>query len=949
MDLQLKRAKEVFELAIELDPPARERLVSKACVGDSELRGAVDSLLREHDKSGDLLDTKAGGARLRGSGVMPEQVAHYRVIEKVGSGGMGAVWKAEDTQLRRTVALKFLSSETLDNEEVKARLIREAQAAASLDHSNICAVHGIHEEEGETFIAMAYIDGPSLADKIAQRPLPLEEALDIAIQIAEGLQEAHEKGVVHRDIKPQNVMLTAKGQVRIMDFGLAALAGRSRITKSGTMLGTPAYMAPEQLEGAEVDRRADVWAFGCVLYEMLTQRTPFAAESEQAIAHRILEVEPEPVTACRARLPMDLERIIGKALAKDAGQRYQYLEDLLVDLKGLRRSLESGDPAVAELGHASPGPDGLPQRHPLQRRVRVLRAGLAVATVAVAILGWLVIGDKPQVTPLTRFAFTPSVGFKSEFGPTADYSLVLVSPNGRHIAFVGEEEPERVWVRDLNREKPRVLEDTEQARQLFWSPSSDYIGFLAPGELKKVSVVDGGVQRICRIDHADSAWFTWSPDGDSIVFLANDDLYEVNAGGGSPNVLVTREELAEMSGKPLSQRSNPAALHFLPTKAGARIVLYAEGTLLNRVLTVHDLDSGDRAALVDGTEVQYSPTGHLIYRARGDLWALPFSLDNVEATGDSFLLAEDAARPSVSRDGTLVYTDPQRPLQRLVWRDRSGRRIGEIGQAHHSISRIRLSPDQDRVVFMAIEKANTDLWVYNLENGTRSRVTDHLAVDYSPAWSPTGEQVVFSSNRSTNDYDIFLGSLSGRGGELELSDDGEREVVNDWSADGRYILYRKGSPETDADLWYLERLSDDRWDSHPLVQTRFSEGQSSLSPDGRFVAYASNQSGEFEIYVRPFKQGDGEWRVSVGGGRSPLWRGSEVFYKAPDNTLMSVSVLTNTKFRHAEPVPLFAAGAGDYDVSVDGQRVVVVEPAAGSQARAIHVVQNWYEEFRDRE
>jgi serine/threonine protein kinase len=271
-------------------------------------------------------------------------ISHYKITQKLGQGGMGVVWKAEDTQLRRTVALKFLSSDTLEEQEVKARLIREAQAAASLDHPNICAVHGIHEEDGETFIAMAFIDGPSLAGKIKERPLPLEEALDIAIQIGEGLKEAHEKGIVHRDIKPANIMMTRKGQAKIMDFGLASLAGRSKLTKSGTTLGTPAYMAPEQLQAKQADHRADIWALGCALYEMLAQRTPFAAEYEQAIAYGILSEDPEPVTAVRSGIPVELDRVIAKALAKAPGERYQTVSDLMVDLRSLRKKLEPGHP-----------------------------------------------------------------------------------------------------------------------------------------------------------------------------------------------------------------------------------------------------------------------------------------------------------------------------------------------------------------------------------------------------------------------------------------------------------------------------------------------------------------------------------------------------------------------------------------------------------------------------
>ena len=379
-------------------------------------------------------------------------ISHYKILERLGKGGMGEVWKAEDTQLRRTVALKFLSSDAIDNEEIKARLIREAQASAALDHPNICHVYGIHEENGETFIAMAYIDGPSLAEKIKERPLPLDEALNIAIQIAEGLQEAHEKGIVHRDIKPHNVMLTAKGQVKIMDFGLASLAGRSKLTKSGTTLGTPAYMAPEQLEGRDVDRRADIWALGCVLFEMLTQRTPFAAEYEQAIAYGILNEEPEPVTALRSGLPTEIDRVLSRALAKDPAERYQHADDLVVDLRKLARPAKSSasaavPPAAVGVERPPEGPSGpVNTGRPIWRKALPWALGMGFAAL---LLVGVVNREPPQTIPYLRFAIQPA----------GSVSEAAISPDGRSVAYVAESDGVMdLFVQDFEADEPRRLE-----------------------------------------------------------------------------------------------------------------------------------------------------------------------------------------------------------------------------------------------------------------------------------------------------------------------------------------------------------------------------------------------------------------------------------------------------------------------------------------------------------
>jgi len=803
--------------------------------------------------------------------VVGRTISHYKILEKLGEGGMGVVYKAEDTQLRRIVALKFLSSETVGNEDVKARLIREAQASASLDHPNICAVHGIHEEQGQTFIAMAFIDGPALADKIKERPLPLGEALGFAIQIAEGLQEAHEKGIVHRDVKPHNVMLTAKGQIKIMDFGLASLAGRSKLTKSGTTLGTPAYMAPEQLEGRDVDRRADIWALGCVLYEMLAQRTPFDAEYEQAIAYGILNEAPEPVSAQRADVQPEVDRIIAKALAKGREQRYQHADDLLVDLralaeelksdrspglsgpKKLAEQLESGSSRVLAGTAAATQGDALSRRDAMLaasqqdsapgRKLRAFQAAFGVtAALAVGLLAVAVthFREAPPERPVRRFTVIP------EDIPRLAHGWTAISPDGKHIVYISGGDERAVWVRDIDGLVPRRLPQTEGAARPFWSPDSEFVGFGAGGELKKISVQGRTPTTLCPLPANNFAGGAWSPDGERVVFGSGGptSLFEVSARGGQAERLFDHApmEMGPYVGSP----------HFLPVEAGVDALVFDVGDSANRKLAVRNLETGEWDALGAGIYPIYSPSGHILYQTDSyetGLWALPFSIETLKPTGEAFPIDENSRFPSVAKDGTLVSVERRGDgLKQLVWRNRAGEKLGEIGQPQESLAHPALSPDGRYVAVRSNEGGNADIWVHSVERPIKRRLTLDSALDSRPQWSPSGREIAFQSGRGG--INVIFRRASDGTGEAELLVG--TEVIKrpwGWSRDGNYFVYTS-LEQGNSDLWYLKRKGDGAgFESVPFLVTPFSEIAPNLSPDGRFLAYCSDVSGEDQVYV----------------------------------------------------------------------------------------------------
>ena len=849
---------------------------------------------------------------------------------------------------------------------------------------------------------MAYVEGQSVKQKIEARPLKLDEALDIAIQTAQGLKAAHQKEIVHRDIKPANLMLTAEGQLKVMDFGLAQLAEQSRLTKTATMLGTPAYMSPEQVQRLPTDRRTDIWSLGVVIHEMVTGCLPFEGERQEAVLYAIGNEEPEPPTALRSRVPLELDRIVEKALAKSPDERYQHVEEMIVDLKSLSKKLAAGKstvlrthPAAAPIdagaqravsSAVSPGvgvrSDLAPQKHAVPggpaRKLRLhqaLFAATAIALLAVSLVHFRETPPEAPEAPLRRFAFTPP----EAVGATPFSTNVAISPNGKHIAFITAGSEGKLWVQDLDQRQPRAIDGTEGAYEPFWSPDSDFIGFAAAGELKKVSVQGGLAIRLCELLPGTSRqrrdkppeFFggTWSPDGEVIVFSSHAPnvtpaLYEVPGRGGTPNLLISPEESEGSPGGPTGGIVWP---HFLPSEAGARVLVFSFGSRTESTMMVQNLETGQRELLGPGAMLVYSPSGHLVYQSAPrtyDLWALPFSLDTLRAAGEAFPISENSRGPTVAADQTLVYLDGTGlGQQQLVWLDRRGEKTGEIGRVQETIGSPALSPDGRLVAVTATEGSNQDVWVYDIARGVRTRLSSDPERDRRPVWSPAGDEVAFTSYRAGNS-DIFLRQADGSGEEQVLVATPLPELLSDWSRDGKYLLYHLGDPETGDDLWYLERNEDGSgWEPHPFLQLPFGERVPRFSPDGRYVAYVSEESGQFEVYVQPFPEGGRKVTVSSNGGTRVRWSrdGKELFY-VDGQTLVAVSVSSGSSFSVGSATRLFehpgleppsnVAIYAPYDVSVDGQRFILAERvSAGGEAPgpSIRVVMNWFAEFSDRQ
>ncbi len=818
-----------------------------------------------------------------------QTISHYRVLEKLGEGGMGVVYKAQDTRLDRTVALKFLASHLLGDDEAKARFLREAKAAAGLDHPNVCTVYEVGEAEGKTFLAMALIEGDSLEDLIEKGPLPLEKALDMGRQVAEGLEAAHEKGVIHRDIKPANIMVDPKGRASIMDFGLARLTEASRLTKTDQTVGTAAYMSPEQLQGAETDHRTDIWALGCVLYEMVAGARAFRGEYQQALAYEIVNQQPEPLTGVRAGLPMELDFITGKCLSKDAAERYRTAADVAVDLSALFKKVESSATRMHSVVATPPAPaQAAVSRGQWTWLPWALFAVTALSLIAMTFLR----NGSDERSPL-RLSLAPPEG--QAFPDTAFQGPPVISPDGSKLAFVADGS---LWVRPLAADEPRRLSSTEDATYPFWSPDSDAIAFFAGAKLRIAPVGGGPVREVCNAPEGRGG--AWRDDG-VIVFAPGvyTPIYQVQASGGEA-AQVTALDDRRGEGSHRMPR-------FLPDGRFLFVTQYTEpdrdklciGAVSDA--TEPTVPAAEDCFLRVDSRAWYAPAldpggvGHLLYVYSGSLLAQPFDPEALRFAGEAALLESNvfngglrrAGDFSVSTNGILTlgsagaYFSPTR----LVWFDRNTRQLTQVREPGQYRGRLDLLPRGDAALVTSISPQSTGrVTRIDLDSGTSNDLVSDASsyLEGYAVGSPDGEEIVFARDGAGSNLLVRRPSR-GVGAEEILTENSQKHYPTDWVG-GRtpFVLYQLGARNSNSDVWLLPLNGGD---PRPLIATDASELGAVVSPDGRWVAYVSDRTGRQEVFVQSMDGPSGSSQISLDGGLAPRWRsdGQELYFLSLDS------------------------------------------------------------------
>jgi Tol biopolymer transport system component len=867
------------------------------------------------------------------------QLGHYQIVSALGKGGMGEVWRARDTTLGREVAIKTLPDEFAQDVDRLVRFEREARLLASLNHPNIAGIHGLEEHGGTRFLVLELVEGDTLADRIQQGPIPVEEALKLALQIAEALEAAHERGVIHRDLKPGNIKVTDEGQVKVLDFGLAkAFAGETgdvgvsnsptlsmAATQAGVILGTAAYMSPEQAKGRPTDTRADVWAFGCVMFEMLTGRQVFAAEDVSTILARVLDRDPD-FTALPKDLHPRLRDVLRRCLQKNAKQRYHAIADVRFDIESVL-----ADPSGVLVHSEAAAARGVPQS-----KLPWIAAVVTGAVVAGAIV--LDVRPAPVNLPETRLDIaTPA---------TDEPTSLAVSPDGRYVAYrAAAGGTHQLWLRSLDSDVAYPLPGTADGFLPFWSPDSRSIGFVSNQQLRRIDI-DGGASRLLRSAARFGAAF--GPDSSLLFTVTNTaPIYRIPLELGTP-VAVTSLE---------SSQAGHRLPRFLPD--GRHFLFYATGTPDARGVYIGSLDSMETRRLVAADSIAvFAPPEHVLYALGETLYAQRLDLETLQLSGTPFVVANNVAlnssifgsvAASVSSTGIVAYRRAMTETRQFSWVDRSGRQLEVVGQVETALSTqttriVEISPDAETVALVRSVEGNLDVWLIDTARGVPRPFTTDRAFDLGAVWSPDGARLVFASSRHSGQYDIFEQSArSGDAARLILQT-AENKNVSDWSSDGRFVLYTSQTSETGArDIWALPM---DGGEPFVVLQTDFEEHLPRFSPDVDWIVYESNQSGRVEVYAQAFPGPGVAWPISTGGGELPAWSadGRAIFYLDPDNRLMRVAVSfgPDGTLDAGVPVALFDVPArSGYAVARDGERFLINAPVGAEVTSPITVILNW--------
>lgn len=890
-----------------------------------------------------------------------DRVGPYEIAELLGAGGMGEVYRARDAKLGRDVALKILPELFTNDPDRLVRFRREAQLLASLNHPNIGQIYGFEDSStssgqagGQHALVLELVEGPTLADRIARGPVPLDDALPIARQIADALEAAHDQGIIHRDLKPANIKVRDDGTVKVLDFGLAkaldpvstssaesknspTVTGHG--TQLGLILGTASYMSPEQARGKAADRRADTWAFGIVLYEMLTGRQTFDGDTITDVIASIVQREPD-WTRLPPETPARVHRLLRRCLEKDPRRRLRDIGDARLDLvDAIEGRPEIGDSSAMAGRRRSPG-------------LAWWAAAATVAALLLAALRWLVPPAPPERV-VTRLDVASA--------PTSEPGSFALSPDGRQLVFAGNSSTgvQQLWLRSMDQTTARQLAGTDDAIQPFWAPEGRSIGFFAGGRLKRLDLGTGLIQILAVAPAARGG--TWSR-GDVIVYAPGTatGLMRISAAPGGQASPITQKLPGQYSNR---------WPQFLPD--GRRFLFSTFlGQPESRGLYLASLDGGAPRRLLTADEAGsfaplYAPPGFLLMVRQSVLLARRFDPDHPEANAEALPIADklgaDAATfrasVSVSMNGVLAHRTGGIERRQLVWMDRSGRVLGHVGAPDDdALSYPSLSPDGRHVAVSRVVDGNGDLWIVDVARGTQRRFSTDPSPDLAPLWSPDGSQIAFRSARPGS-FDLFIKSTTGPDDEQKVAVDGNLKSWLDWSSDGRTILYVSLDPVTAADVWAYPIGGDRK--PFPVLRTPFDEVDAHFSPDGRWIVYRSNESGPYEIYVRPFPGPGTNQLVSTKGGQQPRWGrdGKEVFYLSPGGQMMAAAVKVSSDGRSitsGAPVALFpvriasgtyvstagAAGRAQYDIARDGRFLLNVGVDDYAQP-PISVVLNW--------
>ncbi|MGH9730233.1 MAG: protein kinase domain-containing protein [Candidatus Acidiferrales bacterium] len=892
----------------------------------------------------------------------------YEIVAPLGAGGMGEVYRARDTRLDRIIAIKILPQHLTEMADAKQRFEREARAISSLNHPHICALYDVGHQDGTDFLVMEYLEGETLAKRLEKGALPTAELLRIAIEIADALDKAHRKGILHRDLKPSNIMLTKSG-AKLMDFGLAKAAGGGEapaltsltqslnpsarstpVTAQGTIVGTFQYMAPEQMEGKEADARSDIFSFGAVLFEMATGKRAFEGKTTASVIAAILEREPPAISSVQPMSPPALDRTVKICLAKDPDERFQSAHDVKLQLEWIR---EAGSQAGV------PAPVAAHRKN--RERVAWTSAIAAIIIAALFATGYFLRAPKPPQAIVAQIAAPKSASY-ALWGISP--GLPALSPDGTQLAFVamGSDGKQLLWVRPLNSPDARALEGTDDAAHPFWSPDGRSIGYFAKGKLYRVDVSGGPPITLASTPGLPGG--SWNTDGTILIGSPTAGILRVPASGGTPQQVVKLSSFQVPTSWP----------QFLSD--GKHFLFYKVATPSEEPGTYAGSVDGGAPVLIlrGGSAAVYAAPGYLLFVRDGTLMAQPFNAGKLRLSGEATPIAQNVGVNGiirkgifgVSENGTLIYENAMRGGLQIAWRDRSGKTISQTGTPG-DFGTPAISPDGSRVAVSYTEPGTgkPDIWVYDLARGIKTRITFAPGINADAFWSPDGK-VCFVSNQEgafhLGAFHLYEKAADGTGQAIPLvARDDEAEFFGTWSADGKYFAFqRSGSIEqrtanegagtngpASGEIWAISRGGDEK--PFPVVQNgQFVAIQPALSPNGKWLAYVSDESGTFEVYVVPFPRGTGKWQISSAGGNWPRWShsGNELFYRGIGNLMSAQISEKQGNFAVGKTQELFKANPGRgglgpmYDVTADGKKFVIAEQAQQDTA-PLTVVVNW--------